>query len=297
MKRIALLACAVALLGASTGCGQVKAGDGDLVDDWGMLAAAKVPEPEAGSCWTSTATDVADAFYTLGTQKPCDMEHSFETAKVGHFTGDAASGSASPQSAKLADAWKDCSQAADDYLGAQWQDGRVVVLVRVPPERQWDGGARYYRCDIAAVRSEFGKLDPRTTTMKGALAKGGDALRLGCGTQVGVSQDSWDDITATPCDQPHDTEYVGTVTSPGNDYPADEKAYDAAFGKTCEAKMLSYIGMSRNSWASQKALYYGYWMTANKADWAAGNHTARCYAMVDKKKISRSLKGAGNISV
>jgi hypothetical protein len=62
--------------------------------------------------------------------------------------------------------------------------------------------------------------------------------------------------------------------------------------------MLSYIGMSRGSWANQKALFYGYWMTADtKSEWNAGNHTARCYAMVDKKKINRSLKGAGDITV
>jgi hypothetical protein len=296
MKRIALLAGAVALVAAAAGCGPAKAGDGDLLDDWAMLAAAKVAEPAAGACWTTSATDTAELTDTRAYQQPCDMDHVFETASVGHFTGDAASGSSAPTGAKLAAAWAECDEAASDYLGAEWQSGRVYVAVVAPTDRQWAGGGRFYRCDVGALRTEAGMFDPRKTTMKGALAAGGD-LRLSCGTQVGVTQDSWEDITPTPCTEPHDVEYVGTVSSPTNDYPSDDKAYDAAFGKTCEAKMLSYIGMSRTSWASQKALYYGYWMTGVKSDWAVGNHTARCYAMIDKKKINRSLKGAGDVSV
>jgi hypothetical protein len=296
MKRFALLACGVALVAAAAGCGPAKAGDGDLTDDWGMLAVAKVPEPTAGSCWTTSATEVADFGSTLATQKPCDMDHVFETALVGHFTGDAASGNNQPEGAKLAAAWTECDKAAGDYLGGEWQSGRVYVTIVAPTDRQWDGGARFYRCDVGALRTESGVFAPRTSTLKGALGGSGD-LRLTCGVQVGTSADSWDDITPAACTDPHDVEYVGAVSSPGNDYPTDSKAYDAAFGKTCEAKTLAYIGMSRTSWASQEALYYGYWMTGNKNEWAAGNHSARCYAMIDKKKINRSLKGAGDIKV
>ncbi|MEU7867431.1 septum formation family protein [Dactylosporangium sp. NPDC049140] len=291
MKRIALLACAVALVAAAAGCGPAQAGDGDLVDDWAMLAAAKVPEPAAGACWTTTATNVGDLGDVVLSQQPCDMDHVVETVSVGHFTGDAAKGSSRPKGAALAAAWTDCDKAVGDYLGGEWQSARVFVVVNPPSDRQWDGGARFYRCDIGALRSEAGTLEPRKATMKGAVA--GD-LKLGCGTLVGTTQNSWDDITPASCTDPHDAEYVGTVSSPVKEYPADEKAYDAAFGKSCETKMLSYIGMSHTSWGSQKALYYGYWMTGDEDEWAAGNHSARCYAMIDKKKINRSLKGAGD---
>jgi hypothetical protein len=296
VKRIAAVAVAVVLAGALGGCSGVKAGDGDLVDDWAMMSAAKVPEPPVGSCWASSATEVDDLAPGKVTQTTCDLQHVFETVKVGHFAGTAASSSSPPSPSQLTDAWADCDKAASDYLGGEWQGGRVYVTVASPTSKQWSGDARFYRCDVGALRTEAGVFDPRKETMKGVLASGGD-LKLTCGTQVGTTADSWDDITPTKCTDPHDVEYVGSVTSASNDWPADGKAVDAAYSKTCEAKMLSYINMSRGSWANQKALYYGYWMTGDKNQWTAGNHTARCYAMIDKKKINRSLKGAGDISV
>ncbi|MFG2041051.1 septum formation family protein [Dactylosporangium sp. NPDC048998] len=297
MKRIAVLACALALLGTGAGCGGPRVGDGDLTNNWAMLGTPKVPEPKAGDCWTTMATTIGKMKSSGLTQAPCDMEHIFETAKVGHFTGTAADSSSPPSPSQLTEAWTDCDKAALDYLGAEWQAGRVHVVVSSPTNRQWTGGARFYRCDIGALRTEAGTFEPRHDTMKGVLASDGD-LKLGCGTQVGTTADSWDDITPAKCTEPQDVEYVGSVSSPGNDYPADGKAYDAAFGKTCQAKMLAYIGMSRSHWSSVKALYYGFWMTTgSKDEWTAGNHTARCYLMIDKKKITRSLKGAGDVRI
>ncbi|GAA2380045.1 septum formation family protein [Dactylosporangium salmoneum] len=294
MKRIAVAAVSVALVGLLGGCG-ITAGDGDLTDDWAMLPAAKVPEPEAGFCWSTKSTEASSRAIYLD-RTTCDVTHTFETVKVGHFTGSAASGSTAPEGAELKDAWADCDKAAGDYLGGDWQSGRVFVTVTRPTSAEWHGGARFYSCNVAAVRTEAGEFDPRRDSMKGSLA-GDGKLRLGCGSQVGTTSTSWDDISPVACTDAHDVEYVGWVSSPSDTYPTDDKSYDAAFGKTCEAKMLSYIGMSRSHLASQRALYYGYWMTSGKDEWAAGNHTARCYLMLDKKKINRSLKGAGDTTV
>lgn len=295
MKRVALLACAVALAAVAAGCGGPTVGDGDLTDDWAMLATAKVPEPAAGSCWTSSANQVRDTTMSEAQLQPCDMDHVIETASVGHFTGEAAAGRKRPTGAALAPAWADCDKAVTEYLGAEWQSGRVVAVLVPPNPWQWDGGARFYRCDVVSVRTELGVLDPRKTTMKGALGPTGD-LRLTCGQQVGMTKDSWSDITPAKCEEPHDVEYVGTISSPAADYPTGA-GVEAAFSKTCEAKMLAYIGMSRGSWNGQRALNYGYWMTGNKDTWALGNHTARCYALISGKKVNRSLRGAGDVTV
>ncbi|MER7007055.1 septum formation family protein [Dactylosporangium sp. NPDC000555] len=293
MKRIAVLTCALALLGTLAGCGGPKAGDGDLTNDWAMLSAPKVPEPKAGDCWTTTTTSARKLKAGDLIQTPCDMQHVFETTKIGHFTGTVAESSSPPAPSQLTEAWADCDKSAGDYLGAEWQAGRVYVVVSAPTNRQWTGGARFYRCDVGALRTEGGTFAPRHDSMKGGLAADGD-LRLGCGTQVGMTTDRWDDITPAKCTDPHDVEYVGSVSSPANEYPTGDKALDA-FGKSCEAKMLAYTGMSRSHWASVRALYYGYWIAAARDEWTAGNHTARCYLMLDKRKITRSLKGAGDV--
>lgn len=231
-------------------------------------------------------------------QGPCDVEHDVETVKVGHFTGSVADSSSPPSPSPLSDAWTDCDKAASDYLGAPWQDGRVHVMVKVPTSRQWSGGARFYRCDVAALHSEAGVLALRRTTLKGTVAPGGE-MRLSCGTAVSTAQSTAFDITPSACTDPHDEEYVGSVTSAAtnNDYPADSKAANAAFGTMCEAKVISYVGMSRSHWAKQPALFAGFWGTAYKDEWTAGNHTARCYLELDKKKINRSLQGAGDVNV
>jgi hypothetical protein len=296
VKRVAVLACALALVAGLGGCGGVEVGDGNLTDDWSMLAAPKVPEPAAGNCWTTSAIDTGGISPSAFTQAPCDMSHAFETVKVGRFTGAVADAYLPPTPAVATEAWADCDKAAGEFLGGEWQAGRVMVVVVPPTSRQWTGGARFYRCDVAALRTERGQLESRTTTLKGTVAESGE-LRLGCGVQVGMTADTWEDISPAKCTDPHDVEFTGTVAGATADWPADDKAVDAAFDKACEAKMLAFTGMSRNHWSSQRALYYGYWMTGGKAEWAAGNHTARCYLLLDKKKINRSLKGAGNVSV
>ncbi|MFI5910008.1 septum formation family protein [Dactylosporangium sp. NPDC051541] len=296
MKRIALLACAVALVAAAAGCGSAKAGDGDLTDDWGMLAAAKVPEPAAGACWTTTRSNRHDMTSSRAFTQPCETDHVFETVSVGHFTGDAASGSSAPTGEKLTAAWTECDKAIADFLGGEWQSGRLWANVVPPTDRQWTGGARFYRCDVAALQTEDGDFQERKTTLKGSLAGAGE-LRLTCGTQVRDSAGKWQDVTPAKCEDAHDIEYVGTVSSPGGEYPATSALLTSTYSKTCEAKVLAYTGMSRGGWANQKNLGFGYWLSTDKVQWVYGNHSARCYALIHDKKINRSLKGAGDVTV
>jgi hypothetical protein len=298
MRRFALAACVLLLLGAGGCAVQPQGGDRDLVDDWVMLAEAKVPEPAVGDCWTTDAgriDDVIDAPSRV-VQAPCDSQHAFETVHVGHFTGKLADGGVAPSRDEMADAYTECNTAANEFLGAAWQSGRVHLLISAPTSAQWAGEARFFRCDVGALRTELGYLEPGKTTLKDSLKPGG-ALLLGCGVQVGVADDGWDDITPAACTTPHDTEFVGLVQSKTQVYPQDSKSFDAAFGDSCEKLLLSYTGMSTSHFAKELDLNYGYWMAAGSDEWKAGDHTARCYAMLEKKKLSRSLKGVGNISI
>ncbi|GAA2610944.1 hypothetical protein GCM10010399_47280 [Dactylosporangium fulvum] len=298
VKRFALVTAALAAVLVTGACAAPDGADRDLVDDWVMLGEAKVPEPVGGDCWT---TDLAQLDAVLASpsrvvQMPCDFQHAFETVHVGHFTGNLADGSTPPALEEMTAAYTECDDAAKSYLGAAWQAGRTHLLIVPPTKAQWAGGARFFRCDVGALRTEAGYLEPRKTTLKDSLKAGGELL-LGCGTQVGVNADTWDDITPTACTAPHDVEFVGAVESKAQTYPADDKSYESAFADRCEQALLNYTGMTPSHFGKQRSLYFGYWMTAGQQEWKAGNRTARCYAMLDKKKISRSLKGAGNISI
>ncbi|MET7401713.1 septum formation family protein [Dactylosporangium sp. NPDC005572] len=297
MRRFVLAAIAVAVLGVAAGCAAPAGVDKDLVDDWAMMAEAKVPEPAEGNCWNTDVSQLDDVVPSRVTQIPCEMQHMFETIHVGHFTGNAADGSLPPTADGLSTAYAECDGAAKTYLGNAWQAGRIHLIVQTPTKAQWAGGGRFFRCDVVALRTELGTLEPRKEPFKDALKPGGE-LALTCGNLVGLdSSGGWDDITPASCTAAHDVEFVGVVNAKTSTYPSDGKTLESAFSDVCEQQLMSYIGMSASHFAKQKALLYGYWMMAGQDEWKAGNHTARCYAMIDKKKISRSLKGAGNIAI
>jgi hypothetical protein len=295
--RLRLTAVLAVVLLAAAGCAKVPAGvDKDLVDEWSMMAEAKVPEPKAGDCWTTqtgaVTTLIGSAVAVV--QTPCEFSHVVETVLVGHLEGALADGDRAPGLDELADVYTACDAEVTKFLGGSWQTGRVRMLVYAPTSTQWKGGARFYRCDVASLRSERGTLDPRTKTLKGALQDGGDML-LGCGSRVG-SAESWTDVDPQACTAPHDVEFVGNVPSASGTYPTDVKARTAAWGTACLNKVRSYTAMPDSALAKAKA-GYGYWQLAYGQDeWKAGIHNARCYITLPKK-ITRSLKGAGNITI
>src|SRR5690348_5305561 len=95
-----------------------RGGDRDLVDDWAMLAAAKVPEPRPGDCWSTDASDVFDVIGAPGrvVRAPCEHTHAIETAHVGHFTGAQADAERPPGPGDLAEQYKVCDVETTDYL-------------------------------------------------------------------------------------------------------------------------------------------------------------------------------------
>ncbi|WP_327010951.1 septum formation family protein [Dactylosporangium sp. NBC_01737] len=289
-----MVAVLALVLAAAAGCAKVPKGvDRDLVDEWTMMAEAKVPEPKVGDCWTSAASDIYDVMDAPAavTQTPCDYSHFAETVHVGQFTGPQADADRAPLLADMAEQYKTCNAEAAKFLGAPWANGRLRMLVFPPSNSQWHGGARFFRCDLAALRTEAGVLDPRKETLKDTLQPGGTML-LGCSVRVGAIE-SWDDLTPAACTAPHDVEFAGVVTSAIGTYPVDGKAMEAAFDDACWDRIRAFTGSS-NSTLSKVS--YGYWGLSGQDGWKAGDHDARCYVMLSKK-ISRSLKNNGSAAI
>ncbi|GAB3851282.1 septum formation family protein [Dactylosporangium cerinum] len=296
MSRFRLVVVLALVLASAAACARVPAGtDKSLVDDWSMLGEAKVPVPATGDCWRTDASDVYDIVDVPGgvVQAPCENSHVIETAYVGQFTGAQADADRAPSLEQLADQYKVCEEEATKYLGGAWASGRLRLLVYPPTSGQWKGGARFFRCDVAALRTEAGILDPRKETLKGTLQPGGSML-LGCTNQVGTKE-SWSDLTPAACTAAHDTEFVGVVISAIATYPADSKAMDTAYSDRCWAQVRAFTG-SPDSVLDKADVRYGYWMMADKDEWASGLRTARCYVMLPKK-ITRSLKGNGGTAI
>jgi hypothetical protein len=295
--RTRTLAVLALVLASVAGCAKVPAGvDKELVDDWAMMAEAKVPEPKPGDCWTTQSLNVQAI---LGSsvavaQALCDMTHVAETVYVGHFTGPLADADSPPVADRLADTYAACDAELTKFLGGSWEEGQVRMIVYPATSTQWRGGARFFRCDVASVRTERGLLEPRTKTLQGTLQPGGELL-LGCGTKI-ENNGAWSDVDPLACTAPHNIEFAGIAASVSGVYPPDTKARQAAWGTACMNKIRAYTGIPDRNLAKANA-GWGYWQVAmTQTEWTFGNHNARCYITLPKK-ITRSLKGAGNITI
>ncbi|MER7003113.1 septum formation family protein [Dactylosporangium sp. NPDC000555] len=294
-KLISALVPAIALA-LLAGCGTPAGTDKDLINDWQMLATPKVPSPPVNACYTTSVDYFATDTTTLFSFKPvdsCSVSHASETFYVGDLTGSAASGTTPPKGEALKDGWTKCATEAEQFLGGDYHDGRLELLVLVPSSTQWASGARYLRCDLAEVVSDGDKPVNRTGSLKGALT-GDKPLALTCAIEVyDTDGKTWLDYTPTACTNSHNMEYVGTYTSTDRPFPSNADERKSAIRPGCEALGAKYLGVTTSQLTSHQQVGIGFWMV-DEESWKRGNRSARCYAMLfDKKMVSRSIKNIG----
>jgi hypothetical protein len=95
---------------------------------------------------------------------------------------------------------------------------------------------------------------------------------------------------AAPCDQPHDTEYVGAFTATLPLPADDDAAYDYA-EQRCRDAVNAYVGSSNNVGITPA------WLEWNRSVWDTGLVTVRCLAIPAKgKRFTASVKGIGRRS-
>jgi len=280
----------------AAGCGAPADTDGDLVNGWSMLGKPGVPVPKVGECWTGTAS----AFkLTPGSDmKPvdCGADHASETFYVGEFTGTMAQKATVPAAADLSDAYTACNGNAKTYLGDDWHNGRLALRIFVPTEAQWNGEARFFRCDLIEVSDDNGTVLQRKSTLKATL-EGSRPIGMTC-IQVKKTGDSIDDFVPIDCGTLHNGEYVGTFFSPdARPYPTDASARRALLEPGCNAMVASFLGLTEAQYATNKQINFA-WSTASPTSWDYGDRTARCYIMLEGTlSVSRSLHANGNVPV
>jgi hypothetical protein len=276
-------------------CQQPPGTDGSLPDDWAALPAAKVPVPEVGSCYRTSATYAWVLDRYAGSAVPsCDQPHHLETFHVGQFSGaDALRPSPPPNgSPEARRAYEACATEAKTFLGDDWRNGRLDIAVLFPNSSQWKGEARYFRCDAMELASPAGLLQERRGSLRDGLT-GERPLALGCAAIVRNASEI-EDLAPTPCTTPHDVEYAGMFVAADVPYPdkADERQ---KLGNDCQPIFLGYVGVTAGQWStSRRDLSYLSWLAAGEDGWQMGNRGVRCYVMVlDGTKVKASLKGIG----
>jgi hypothetical protein len=287
-----------ALLGVS-GCG-VRVADGDLIDDWQPMAAPKYDLPSVGMCLDSPTKPAFDPTFVRAVPIGCERGHTLEVAMIGTVEGNAAQGSAPPESGSDAfrAAYADCGTAVNEYLGGDWHTGMFGINVQMPNRATWQGGLRSYVCSIFTLTDVYGKMSFGSAPVKGTLAGAApNAIRCLAVDGTTASDGWWDDInglTPVDCAQPHEAEFIGTakVGTAGGAKPAAEDIRKSMLDR-CWTIGAAFLRLTEAQMDARPELGVA-WDGMDQLQWDAGDQHLRCFVLFSPgKKARASVKGLG----
>jgi hypothetical protein len=281
-RTVAGVVLVTATLLATSACGALPAGaDGDLTNQWAAMAEPKSWRPGEAQC----SENFRDVSYR-SSYRPvaCDQSHTYETVAVGDFTGDAAARTTSPSagSADLRAAWADCDKKVTAFIGGEWRNGALWFGLSVPSPAAWEGGARWYRCELSALDGQYGDPVQRTASLRDEFTRE-SALRFGC-FQYGT------ELVPIACNKGHNAEFVG-VWNAGNTPFSSLNGMKTKIARECRGVIARFAKVPNDGNISYRSGVVWNWPA--KADWEAGDHGVRCHVWLDKKKITKSLRNAG----
>jgi hypothetical protein len=271
------------------GCSSPPDGvDGDLLNQWPDLVEPVEFVPDTAVCHPDQYRRTAP----LAEYRPvaCDQSHLLETVYVGQFTGKAADRDTPPgaRSSSFRRAYRECEKQAEEFLGADFRYGRLWLGVAVPSEAGWEGGARWFRCDLMEIESVYGDPVPRVGSLNGALAEESD-LRLGC-YQVKTDDGEIEELIPVACSEPHQAEFVGVWRADFDDYPESGDAQAAVY-QGCREQVAAYVDLPVDGNLAARTGAIADWMS--ERDWRAGDRAFRCYLWLPDGELTESLAGAG----
>lgn len=282
---------AVAVL-ALTGFGGPAGLDGDLVDDWPAMSAPQGFVPESGTCHVHN-----DPRLTAYAPVPCESAHGLETMHVGTLTGSHASRERPPTVDSAARA--ECDREVSKALGGDWRSGRLTLDVLFPTPQAWQGGARWFRCDVAEIRSvDDWAVVTRTGSLTGGLRRG-SALAHQCFnpqltenfSRPRLAAGDLQGMEAVPCTTGHHAEFVGVYQAPPGTDVRTYGRFSEPIGRQCRALIARFAKVPNDDDLNHRTGML-YWLP-NTRSWAAGNRTVQCFLWLDNRELTRSVKGAG----
>jgi hypothetical protein len=260
--RPAALAAALSLV--LVGCGQVQGSGKEDVE-------AAEP-PQLGACRPLEPDQISEPSNDSETV-PCTSEHTAETFAVGTFPREVVAG------ADLGDRklgkyiFQTCSEKFERFLGGDESMVMRSMFTWVwfrPTQEEWDGGARWYRCDVVGGTEQSETLRTLPKTAKGVLAgrPNDDWMTCAVGETVAGSE-------KVPCSQPHNWRAVTTIKVGGekDDYPGD---------RVVEARTRDYCSDSVGAWMNYPVDYEFGYTYFREAEWTTGNRRSICWARTDK---------------
>nr|BFE69680.1 hypothetical protein GCM10020092_029810 [Actinoplanes digitatis] len=257
--------------------------DGDLADDWAVPGTPAPFRPQAGQCHEALTTNGA-----LDDYRPvdCGELHVSETIRVG--TPADAEVAPAPGTAGAKAAYRECSDAATDFLGGPLRGARIAVQVVWPTRAGWAGGARWFRCDVTTADLDGRSRVSRTGSLAGELAHA-SPLRLACFDPT-VEGGTVTAMTAAPCNGAHRAEFAGLWTAPDISYSKLESDTELS-AAGCRGVIARFAALPDDSDLQFRSGWISY--NPTRPEWLSGERLVRCFIYFAERTFSRSLKGAG----
>jgi hypothetical protein len=298
MRRLLLGVAAVAVLFVMGCSSAAPVGNGHLGVDWALLPTPSMPLPIAGVCTAATGGGPQTAGLTLGftpgATVNCGQSHLSETFFVGAFTGADADTDSAPAvgGGRFKLATTTCLDKAAQFLGADPHTSATAVAAVVPSEREWQGDARWFRCEAMQVAGLDKTIVPRTESLAGALT-GSGPLATTC-ANVALNADHTVVLTGTfiACDRPHDVELTGAYTVPDGNYPA-AATLARLIGDGCRTVGAHYVGVSAAALLPARGVAVGFALPLSAEQWSAGERTTSCFYGSYTQRRTGSVKGIG----
>lgn len=292
MRRVVGVAVLGGLLAAVlAGCANPAGVDGKLVDDWKAQPEATPFVPETGVCHLSLPDE---QYLSRANYNPidCNTDHHFETVHVGQFTGSAGDAKEPPKAATEASrtAFNECNTKVNEYVGADWRGGRLDLYIFFPSAQAWEGGSRWFRCDVAEIASlDSDEVARRSGNLKDVL-KAAAPIAHGCFRAVISGGTSISAMNAVTCGTAHGAEYAGVWTAPDTSYADFEKntqrAHDGCRGVI--AKWAKVPNDGNIKFRTGTIIYF-----PDEDEWADGDRGVQCFLWISDQDLRRSMKGAG----
>ncbi|MBL7261289.1 septum formation family protein [Paractinoplanes lichenicola] len=271
---------AAALVLALGGCADLPEGvDGDLTGGWPAPPAAQQFRPTPGCHPDVVEEGTIDNWSPVA----CAGPHLTETAVIAEVANGSPGSTASTHRGQ---AFRECSKRVNTFLGGDWRTGWLVLQPVLPSQAAWQGGARWYRCDLVETSPVDGELVRRSGSLKGSLG-GAGKMRMTCANPKVVDER----VTAmhpVACSGAHTSEFAGLFVSSRATVAG---LTPGELERGCDAAIAKFAGIPNDGTVRNRVGWLGF--PPDATSWKLGDRAVRCFLWLNGERMTGSYRNAG----
>lgn len=269
-----LLACTTMLVAGCSGddssdSADSSASDASSSEPTSTTPPPPPPPPKPDRCYNLAKSDLSSASNDA-VSVSCKAIHTAQTYLVGTLPKKLTNNSPVDSTAVADAVTQRCDEAFPEHVGGD-DDTRTLARVYpiwfVPTEDEMELGARWFRCDVTAVKG--GGAPAQLPRKSKDMLAADDALdRWGTCAPAGASRP---EAKATLCSQEHGLRAISVVDLGGDDDPWPGSESLESQGSECESAVRDYLDNSAGALTFQ-------WSYPAKQQWKDGRRYGLCWS-------------------